>query len=285
MSRGSGRISPIIWPKRASLVTARDLRSWRDGLAKELAPSTVNRTANGLRAAFNLAADHDERILSRRAWGSGLASIHDAEESRNVILGEPNIRLIVATASEQSAEFGLLVEVAAATGARVSQLARLEVQDLQDGRGDPRLMMPSSRKGRSQKKVSRRPVPIPPALAAKLRNVVRGRAPTVPLLTKPSGEPWKKSDHSRLFARAVRATGLDPAEVTIYALRHSNIVRHLLAGVPVRVVAVNHDTSVVMIERTYSRHIGDHADALARKALLDIAGAPSGNVVSIATVR
>jgi hypothetical protein len=73
--------------------------------------------------------------------------------------------------------------------------------------------------------------------------------------------------------------------VTIYALRHSSIVRQLLAGVPVRVVAVNHDTSVAMIERTYSRYIGDHADALARKALLDLAAAPNGNVVSIAAGR
>jgi hypothetical protein len=40
-----------------------------------------------------------------------------------------------------------------------------------------------------------------------------------------------------------------------------------------------------MIERTYSRYIGDHADALARKALLDIGSAPGGNVVSIATAQ
>jgi len=41
-----------------------------------------------------------------------------------------------------------------------------------------------------------------------------------------------------------------------------------------------------MIERTYSRHIGDHADALARVALLDIAAAPgAGNVVSISAAR
>jgi len=60
----------------------------------------------------------------------------------------------------------------------------------------------------------------------------------------------------------------------MYALRHSNIVRQLLGDVPIRVVAVNHDTSVTMIERTYSRYIGDHADALARRALLDIGGNP-----------
>jgi hypothetical protein len=93
--------------------------------------------------------------------------------------------------------------------------------------------------------------------------------------------PWKKSDHSRLFTRAARAAGLDPGEVTIYALRHSGIVRQLLANVPVRVVAANHDTSVAMVERNYSRYIGDHADALARVALLDIAKPPEGNVVSL----
>ena len=53
------------------------------------------------------------------------------------------------------------------------------------------------------------------------------------------------------------------------------------AGVPVRVVAVNHDTSIVMIERTYSRHIGDHADAIARAALLDTAEPIAGTVPSI----
>jgi hypothetical protein len=142
-------------------------------------------------------------------------------------------------------------------------------------------MMPSSKKGRGQKKILRRPVPITLDLAAKLRAAARGREPTLPLLLKPSGQPWAKSDHSRPFARAVRAAGLDANEVTIYALRHSSIVRQLLASVPVRVVAVNHDTSVVMIERTYSRHIGDHADALARRALLDLSEPAGGNVVSI----
>jgi hypothetical protein len=100
-----------------------------------------------------------------------------------------------------------------------------------------------------------------------------------PLLVKPSGAPWKKSDHSRLFRRTARRADLDPKEVTIYALRHTNIVRQILAGVPVRVVAVNHDTSIAMLERTYSRFIGDHSDALARGALLDTPNAVDGSIV------
>jgi hypothetical protein len=45
----------------------------------------------------------------------------------------------------------------------------------------------------------------------------------------------------------------------MYALRH---VRQLLANVPIRVVAMLHDTSVAMIEKTYSKYIADHADVL-----------------------
>jgi integrase len=197
------------------------------------------------------------------------------DEARNIILRDPEVLALIEQASAYGKEFGLLVLVAAITGARVSQIQRLEVQDLQLGRA-PRLMMPASRKGKGAKKVMRRPVPISVGLAATLAAAVNDRAPTAPLLVKPSGGLWKKSNHSRPFARVARRADLNPKEVTLYALRHSSIVRQLLAGVPIRVVAVNHDTSVVMIERTYSRYISDHADALARAALLDTTPAGAG---------
>ena len=73
---------------------------------------------------------------------------------------------------------------------------------------------------------------------------------------------------------------LDPDEVTLYALRHSSIVRQLLANVPIRIVATLHDTSVKMIERTYSRHIAEHTDALARRALLDVSQPTANNVIA-----
>jgi hypothetical protein len=118
-----------------------------------------------------------------------------------------------------------------------------------------------------------------------LQVLAEKRPATAPLLLRPSGDRWRKSDHARVFRRAVKAAHRDPAEVTIYALRHSNIVRQILAGVPIRVVAVNHDTSVAMIERTYSRYIGDHADMLARGALIDTAAPVGTNVVPIRASR
>ena len=270
--------------RRLLATNARPVAVERENNSCGCAPAS-DHAAGALKAALNLVADHDERIISRQPWDMGLATIPDAEESRNVILPEATIHSIISAAYQESDEFGLLVEVAAVTGARVSQLARLEVQDLQDDRADPRLMMPSSRKGRGQKKITRRPVPIPNALAARLRSVIAVKAASAPLLPKPSDGPWKRSDHTRPFQRAASRAGLVPSEVTIYALRHTAIVRQILAGVPIRVVAVNHDTSIAMLERTYSRYIGDHSDSLARRALLDTTVPPNDNVVPIATAR
>src|SRR5215470_5091607 len=98
-----------------------------------MAPASVNRTCTALKAALNLAANQDERIISRRAWENGLALIPNADEPRNVILADDVVRSLVAEAHNQSPQFGLLVELAAITGARPSQMARLQVQDLQDG--------------------------------------------------------------------------------------------------------------------------------------------------------
>ena len=164
------------------------------------------------------------------------------------------------------------------SGARLGQLARLVVADLQADNGAPRLLMPTSKKGRGRKS-GKRPVPITPALAAKLKS---NRPADAPLLLRADGTPWQSTDagdHSKLFIKAAEQAGVP--DVSAYALRHSSIIRSLLAGVPVRVVAAMHDTSVVMIEKTYSAHISDFADSVARKGLLESPTASKRKVVPI----
>ena len=182
-----------------------------------------------------------------------------------------------------------MAEVAAVTGARLSQIARLEVGDLQADRAEPRVLLPCSAKGRMRnKRHERRPVPITSALAAVLKQEAQGRAPDAPLLLRTNGERWghgRRRHHRDDFRAVVEAAGLDPDEVTLSALRHSSIVRQLLANVPIRIVATLHDTSVKMIERTYSRHIAEHTDALARRALLDIAPSAIANIVPLTQGR
>jgi integrase len=250
-----------------TLVTSRELLAWRDSLIDKMTPASVNRTCVALKAALNLVAEQDEKIISRRAWQTGLALIENASTARNVILADEIVRHLIAEAHNESREFGLFVEVAAVTGARESQIARLKVSELKDG-SEPRLIMPVSKKGRGEKKKTHYPVPISADLAARL--AAPNRRADALLLCKPDGTPWKRSSHRMPFVRVVKACGLNPAEVTMYALRHSSIVRQLLAGVPVRIVAAGHDTSVNMIERTYSSSITDHTDALVRAAMLDM---------------
>ncbi len=54
-------------------------------------------------------------------------------------------------------------------------------------------------------------------------------------------------------------------------LRHSSIVRALSAGVPVRLVAALHDTSVQMIEDHYSAYIVEATEEIARRAVTPLA--------------
>jgi integrase len=271
--------------KPVALLGAPELRRWRDALAAKLAPASVNRTRTCLRAALELAAQNDVRIANQRAWKVGLAGLPDAQRARNVILADDVVRRIVETAYTHDRALGLLVEVAACTGARLSQLARLEVGDLQAHRQDPRLLMPLSAKGRMKaKRHERRPIPIPAPLARVLATAAAGRPSGAPLLTRSDGSAWghsRNARHRELFRSVVSAAGLDPDQVTLYALRHSSIVRQLIGNIPIRVVAALHDTSVSQIERNYSRYIAEHSDALARRALLDLAQPAASNVVPL----
>ena len=280
----------VILNKPVALLGATELRKWRDSLlAKGLAPGTVNRTKTGFRAALELAAAHDPRIVNQRAWKVGLAALPDAHVARNIILDDATVHRIVAAAYKYDRALGLMVEVAAVTGARLSQVSRLEVADLQADGPEPRRFMPLSAKGRARnKRHERRPVPITIGLASVLKEEAAGRPSDAPLLLRANGERWGhgRSRHHRNDMRAVvEAAGLDPDIVTLYALRHSSIVRQLLANVPIRIVATLHDTSVKMIERTYSRHIAEHTDALARRALLDTARPAAENVVRVSGRR
>jgi integrase len=255
--------------KAVALVTERELREWRAGLIKKgLKPSSADRYARVFKAALALAASNDKRITNAAAWKNGLKKLPDSEVARNVSLPDQTVAALVSGSYDESDDFGVLIDALAETGGRESQLLRLRVDDLQDhNRVAPRLMMPTSRKGKNRK-IEYRPLPISPRLARLLRQQANGRAAHDPLFDRIP----RLSGRFRPIAKSL---GLGP-EVTPYALRHSSIARMLLKGVPTRVVAAHHDTSVAMIEKNYSRYIiGDPSEALTRATLLDFGAAPS----------
>ena len=265
--------------KPVSMLTVKELRHWRNGLVADgVKASTINRLNKALKAALNLAASHDDRITNAKAWTVGLAAIpEDDDTESNLILTDEQRRDVVATAYAISREFGLYVEVHT-LGARSGQIALLDVSDLHADKA-PKLMMPSSLKGKNRKTRTRKPIPITPSLATKLKKAAAGRDADEPLLRLNSdGERWSSAAHRLPFAEAAKAARL-PAGATIYCLRHTAITRALLAGVPVRLVASNFDTSIAMIERSYSKFISDHGGAEMRRALFD-ADAPN-NIVAL----
>jgi|SRR6516165_10379732 integrase len=259
VSRVRGNLPPALLAKSVASLSGREIRSWRDSLlARGLAPASVDRNLIALKAALNLAARDDPRIRNASAWK--LPRLPDVEPTfHHVVLDPAPIAKIIRSAYAFDPAFGRVIEVLATTGARASQVVRLEVGDLR--LDPPRLLMPTSRKGR-RRRAERRPVPIPESLAQRLRRNVD----TGPLLTMSDGRPWRPNEIAKRFPLLRAGAG-----ITAYSLRHSSITRQLLAGIPVRVVAAHHDSSVQQIEKTYSRYISDHADALTRSALPDFA--------------
>jgi integrase len=283
-------LTPVLLAKPVQLLTSTELKTWRNSLLGTMAPSTINRLGRCVCAALELARQHDERIQNRQAWETGLAGLPDAQEARNVVLSDDKVREFVATAYGLDDQFGLFADTAATTGARPSQLSRLRVDDLHAHPVRPKLMMPKSAKGggrnRSAKKTERYSVPITVQLAAKLKAAAKGRADAAPLMLQSDGRPWGDNpgqNYHRQVDKVVTAIGLDPAVTTMYALRHSSIVRALLRNVPIRLIASLHNTSVTMIERNYSRHITEHSDDRARVGLLQLEPPSDENVVALAS--
>ena len=278
-------LSPALLQRPVAMLTVTELMAWRDSLITVLKVASINRICKSLKAAFNLAARRDPRIKNAASWKVGLEAIPEPDDiTSNLVLNDEQRRATVACAYALNADlgldFGLYVEVHAVTGARSSQIAALNVDDLQLG-AMPRLMMPSSLKGKNRTVRTRKPMPIPAGLAQKLKAAAAGRADNAPLLLH-HGKRWPNSiPHRRPFIKAAKAAGL-PADATIYCLRHTAITRTLLAGVAVRLVASSFDTSIAIIEKHYSKFISDHGDEKMREAMFDAAAPAADNVIAIA---
>ena len=162
---------------------------------------------------------------------------------------------------------------------RSSQIRMIKVRDLKLGR-EPTLVVPSCLKGKNRTVRSMIPVPISAALAARLQRYAAGRKPNEPMLLHPDGRVGQQDLHRKPMRRIFEAAGLDPDVITIYALRHTAIVRTLKRGLPIRTVAAMFDTSVAMIEKTYSKWIVHNSQTEIRAALIED-DAVGGNVIAL----
>jgi integrase len=263
-------------------LTEADLCTWRIGLPETLRDTAKQRLVSDLKAALNRAFAANRKRLdpmmpSVIKYGLKAETSDDDETGspsrENQILSDTQVSGLLRSAqqadaaSEWNGDLFRLIVVLAATGARFSQIARMRVRDYQ--RAGSRLLVPVSRKGRGGKSGSI-PVPVGRDVLDVLLPAVTGRANDEHLLVRwrykqvPGGIRWEPvgrgswqtaSELTRPWAEIRKLTGLP--EVIPYALRHSSIVRGIRQGLPIRLVAALHDTSVQMIEKHYARWIAD----------------------------
>lgn len=166
-------------------LNASTIRTWRQRLSSELQPTTVNRLLNDLRAALNAAAEHHRRVLPATLAAeirAGTKANSAGSSARKQVLPDAEIRRLVdaAFAVDETGDFGRLVLVMAATGARHSQVARITVGDVQVARG--RIMVPPSNKGRAGKRPTPIAVPVGADVIERLQVALAGRRGHEPLL-------------------------------------------------------------------------------------------------------
>lgn len=132
-----------------------DLRAWLAGIVG-IKTSSKKRACADFKAALNAAFAINRSVLPgdlKLIISEGLKIHLDEDDNdiarENQILDDDTVRRLVASALEVDEDLGRLVLLLAATGARFSQLQRMLVRDVQIEQS--RLMMPSSRKGRSRK--------------------------------------------------------------------------------------------------------------------------------------
>ena len=265
-TRPRHHLTATLLARPIALITEAELEGWRGDMLKEgLAPSSVNRVMNSLRAALTLADKTRVHI-----WRGGLKALPDATEANNVVIeDEAKAQQWVAESYALDHRLGLLTHVLGETGARPSQAVRLRVRDLITiDPAAPRLMMPKSGKGGTrhpgQRKVERYSVSISPELAALLKTAAKGRPSNAPLLLRKNGKPWNerrsvRSDYRRdVRTRRRRRSASIPMSTACTPSGIRRITRMLLAGTHTAIVAKAHDTSEAMIRKHYAAAILDY---------------------------
>jgi integrase len=268
-------------------LTERDIAAWRARLPHDLAPATLNRMLNDVRAALNAHIEANWRALPaslKEEVRAGTRPAPNVQRARQALLSDADVRRVIEAAFGVDDDLGNLVLLLASTGARFRQVSQITVTDVQANA--ERIMVPVSFKGRGVKQRQHVPFAVGGDVIARLKPLLAGRNGHEALLQHWVGvkgfghaarpvhrEPWRSANQMfKGWVRALAAAGVEYVEP--YALRHSSVIRMLRAGLPVRIVAAAHDTSSQMIERHYAQFILDAADELARRAVTPLVSAP-----------
>jgi integrase len=209
-----------------------------DGEALRRRRASANRVLTVLKAALNRAWRED-KVPSDTAWRRVEPYENvDAARVRYLTVAEAK-RLINAS----DPEFRPLVQAALQTGARYSELARLQVHDSNGDAGT--IAIRQSKAGKP------RHVVLTEEGVAFFAALCAGRTGNELMLRKADGSAWGMSHQRRPMLDAVARAKISPS-ISFHGLRHTYASLSVMAGVPLMVVAKNlGHADTRMVEKHY----------------------------------
>jgi integrase len=200
---------------------------------------SANRHLSVLKAALNHAFD-EGRVSSNAAWGRRVKKFRGVQSTRARYLTIEECRRFLAG---RDATFYPLARAALETGARYSELARLEVADFNKASGT--LLI------RKSKTAKARHVILTAEGTTFFSDACAGRSPQELMFTRKNGAKWRHGNQGRYIGLANKRAGIDPP-ISFHGLRHAYCSLCVMNNVPLVVLAKNlGHANVRMIESTY----------------------------------
>ena len=269
--RAAAHITPVLGSIEVAALTTELIRKWHAKLASSPARirtprgvgqrhkignsdedarrrrASANRSLSQLKAALNRARAEGKVQCDDGAWklAKPFAGV-DTARVRYLSIAESK-RLINAC----DPDFRLLVRGGLETGARYSELARLEVADFNPDSGT--LAIRQSKTGKA-----RHIILTPDGGVPFFKQVCAGRTSGAIMFPKTDGTIWRKSHQDAPMRAACKIAKIEP-HVGFHQLRHTWASHAVMGGVPLLVVARNLGHSDTrMVERHYGHLANDY---------------------------
>src|SRR5829696_4137526 len=273
--------------RRLSAVRPSEVQAWATDRARVLAPSTLRNLLSLLRSIYSSA------VLDRLVASSPVVRVQLPRGDRERVV-PLTVEQVQALADAMPARNRAMVVAQAGLGLRIGELLALRIRDVDFLRRTVRVEWQNapSTQVRALPKTprSRRTVPLPQVVADALAVHIAAFPPGTDgtIFTSTVGAVyWQDSYASRVFAAAVRRSGL-PHGTTTHDLRHHYASVLLAAGESVVAVAerLGHENATLVL-KTYGHLMPDSEDRT-RRAVDDAWGAPDisdGRAITVPSAR
>ena len=247
-------------------LTAKELRTWHQGLAETRSEATANRILTVLKAALNRAWEDGQVTDDGRPWAR-VKPFRGAGTPRVRFLTQAECRRLI---NACDGSFRALVHGALVTGCRYGELRAMEVADYQPQIGT--VVVRDAKDGNS------RVVPLTDEGSALFDSLTAGRPRDIVIFQQDDGRPWTNYLQVRRIQTASKRAGIEP-HANFHILRHTYASQLVQAGASLYAVskALGH-ADVRMTTRHYAHLTPSHVAEVIRAHLPQFGDLPHGPV-------